>query len=64
MVLSLARNANADISGYLFGSIFGDVKGRSHHQPDLAARVLILFILYYRRIFTVTFDEAFAQRPA
>lgn len=61
MVLSLARNANADISGYLFGSILVMSKDDLTISLILGGAVLILFILYYRRIFTVTFDEAFAR---
>ena len=61
MVLSLARNANADISGYLFGSILVMSKDDLFISLILGGAVLMLFILYYRRIFTVTFDEAFAR---
>lgn len=61
MVLSLARNANADISGYLFGSILVMSKDDVTISLWLGGAVLILFVLFYRRIFTVTFDEAFAR---
>ena len=61
MVLSLARNANADISGYLFGSILVMSKDDVTISLWLGGAVLVLFVLFYRRIFTVTFDEAFAR---
>ena len=61
MVLSLAKNANADISGYLFGSILVMSKDDVTISLWLGGAVLVLFLLFYRRIFTVTFDEAFAR---
>ena len=61
MVLSLARGANADISSYLFGSILVMSRADVTLSLWLGGTVLLLFILFYRRIFTVTFDEAFAR---
>lgn len=61
MVLSLSRNINADISSYLFGSILMMSKADVTLSLWLSGAVLALFLLFYRRIFTVTFDEAFAR---
>ncbi|MDI9521107.1 MAG: metal ABC transporter permease [Bacillota bacterium] len=60
-VISLTRSANADVSGYLFGSILVISKDEVTLSLILGGAVLILFVLFYRRIFTVTFDEAFAK---
>ncbi|NLW20462.1 MAG: metal ABC transporter permease [Clostridiales bacterium] len=61
MVLSMARGANADISSYLFGSVLVMSREDVILSLLLGGAVLVLFILFYRRIFTVTFDEAFAR---
>ena len=60
-VISLSRSANADVSSYLFGSILVMSKEDVTLSLILGGSVLILFVLFYRRIFTVTFDEAFAR---
>ena len=60
-VLSMARGINADISSYLFGSILMMSREDLTLSLWLGSAVLILFVLFYRRIFTVTFDEAFAR---
>lgn len=60
-VISLTRSANADVSSYLFGSILVMSKDDVTLSLVLGGAVLILFVLFYRRIFTVTFDEAFAR---
>lgn len=61
LVLSLSRAGNADISSYLFGSILLMNKADLQLSIFLGLGVLLLFLLFYRRIFTVTFDEAFAR---
>lgn len=60
-VLSLSRGVNADISSYLFGSILVMSQEDLVLSLVLGAAVLTLFVLFYRRIFAVTFDEAFAR---
>lgn len=61
MVLSLSRGTNADISSYLFGSVLVLSPDDVTLSIILGSAVLVLFVLFYRRIFTVTFDEAFAR---
>jgi len=61
MVLSMTRGGNADISSYLFGSVLVMSKDDVTLSLLLGGAVLVLFVLFYRRIFTVTFDEAFAR---
>ena len=61
LVLSMTRGGNADISSYLFGSVLVMSKDDVTLSLLLGGAVLVLFVLFYRRIFTVTFDEAFAR---
>jgi len=60
-VLSLSKGINADISSYLFGSILVMSSSDLRLSLWLGGVVLLFFILLYRRIFTVTFDESFAK---
>ena len=61
MVLSLSRGINADISSYLFGSILVMSKTDVSLSLWLGGVVLAVYLLMYRRIFAVTFDENFAR---
>ena len=61
MVVSMTTGMNTDVYNYLFGSIL------SMSQEDVAltgavsAVILVLFVVFYHRIFAVTFDETFAR---
>lgn len=61
MVLSMTKSMNTDVSNYLFGSILGlnyeDVK----LTIFLTIIILFVFILFYNRIFAITFDETFSK---
>ena len=61
MVLSFSRGVNADISSYLFGSIL--VMSQSDVLLSIVLGVIVIaaYLLFYRRFFAVTFDEAFAR---
>ena len=52
---------NFDIEAYLYGSIYGISTLELVLSIVLAAVVIISFLLFYNRIFSVTFDEAFAK---
>ncbi|MBE6936593.1 MAG: metal ABC transporter permease [Ruminococcaceae bacterium] len=52
---------NTDISAYLFGSILAMSREDVIFAAVLSGLVLILYILFYHKIFTVTFDESFAR---
>jgi len=60
-VLSLSKGINADISSYLFGSILIMSSSDLRLSLWLGVIVLLFFLLLYRRVFTVTFDESFAR---
>lgn len=61
MAISLRSGMNTDVYNYMFGSILSLSKADAWISLALAIAVLILFILFYNRIFTITFDEPFAR---
>ncbi|HSK69691.1 MAG TPA: metal ABC transporter permease [Candidatus Limnocylindria bacterium] len=61
VVLSLARGINADVSSYLFGSVLVLTASDVTLSAALGVAVLVLYVMLYRRIFAVTFDETFAR---
>ena len=61
MVISLSKGANIDLSSYLFGSILAVDNKDIVLSVLLCAVVLFLFIVFYNKIFMITFDEQFAK---
>ncbi|MFP3041546.1 metal ABC transporter permease [Treponema primitia] len=61
VVISMTTGMNTDVCNYLFGSILAMSKSDVYLSIALAAVVLFLFLLFYHRIFAVTFDETFAK---
>lgn len=61
IVTSLTTGMNTDVYGYMFGSILSMSEGDVALSVALSVVVLVLFILFYNKIFAVTFDEAFAK---
>ncbi len=61
IVASLSKGMNVDVYSYMFGSLLAVSDGDVALSIALAALVLSLFALSYRRIFAVTFDENFAR---
>ncbi|MFA6840464.1 MAG: metal ABC transporter permease [Sphaerochaetaceae bacterium] len=60
-VVSMTSGMNTDVYNYLFGSILGMSSEDVTLSAILSVIVLILFILFYNRIFAITFDETFAK---
>lgn len=62
-MFSTSANLSGDVCGALFGStsILTLTKGEVWLCIGLSALVLVLFTLFYHRIFDVTFDESFAK---
>ncbi|HPD12224.1 MAG TPA: metal ABC transporter permease [Bacilli bacterium] len=58
---SLSSGFTADINNYMFGSITTASKTDLYLILPLSAIIIICFILFYNRIFAVTFDESFAK---
>lgn len=61
IVTSLSGGMNADVHNYMFGSILAMSRGDVYLSVGLSVTVLVLFLLFYNRIFAVTFDEAFSR---
>lgn len=61
MIVSMTTGMNTDVCNYLFGSILSMSQSDVNLSVIICVIVLILFILFYNRIFAVTFDESFAK---
>ncbi len=61
MVVSMTTGMNTDVYNYMFGSILSLSQGDAVLSAVLSAVVLVLFVLFYPRLFAVTFDESFAR---
>ena len=61
IVTSMTSGMNVDVYNYMFGSILAMSASDVYVSLALSAVVLVLFVLFYPRIFAVTFDEAFAR---
>jgi len=60
-VVSLTTGMNTDVCNFMFGSILAMTASDVPLSIALCAVVLVLFVLFYSKIFAVTFDETFAQ---
>ncbi|MDR2758148.1 MAG: metal ABC transporter permease [Spirochaetaceae bacterium] len=61
VVISMTTGMNTDVCNYLFGSILAMNKNDVTLSIILSVTVLFLFIVFYHKIFAVTFDETFAK---
>lgn len=61
VIVSLDSGMNGDVNGYLFGSILAMSDSDVLLAVVLSVVVLAMFVLFYNRLFAVTFDETFAQ---
>lgn len=61
MVATMTKSMDSDINSYLFGSILSMSETDMWFSITLSVIVLVLFILFYNKIFAVTFDESFAK---
>lgn len=61
MTVSLTTGMNTDVCNYMFGSILAMSENDVWLSIVLSIIVLILFVLFYHKIFAVTFDETFAK---
>ena len=60
-VISVTTGMNIDVYNYMFGSILAMNKYDVNLSIALAVVVLTLFVLFYNKIFAITFDETFAK---
>ncbi len=61
IAVSTSSGVNTDFNSYMFGSILGMSKQDVRLSLMVSIPVFILFILFYHKIFAVTFDEAFSK---
>ncbi len=59
-VASLTTGMNTDISNYMFGSILALGLGEAVIAAISGIVIIAVYVLFYQKIFTVTFDEDFA----
>ena len=59
MVISLTTGMNTDVYNYMFGSILAMSAEDVKLSLVLSVCVLILFIVFYHKIFAITFDDHF-----
>lgn len=60
-VATMQNGMNTDINSYLFGSIIATSDFDAVLSVCLSAVVILLFVVFYHRIFAVTFDESFSK---
>ena len=60
-MISMTTGMNTDVYNYMFGSILAMSAEDVRLSVILAGIVLVLYLLFYNKIFAVTFDETFAQ---
>jgi len=61
IVISVTTGMNTDVCNYMFGSILAMSHADVQLSVALSAVVILLFVLFYNKIFAVTFDETFSR---
>ncbi|MDR3302759.1 MAG: metal ABC transporter permease [Spirochaetaceae bacterium] len=61
VIISQTTGMNTDVCNYLFGSILAMNKDDVYLSIALSVTVLGLFIVFYNKLFAITFDETFAK---
>ena len=61
IVISRTTGMTTDVDNYMFGSVLAMTKEDVALSVVLCAAVLALFILFYHKLFAVTFDESFSR---
>lgn len=60
-ITSLTTGMNTDVCNFMFGSILAISRSDVVLSVIVSIVVSILFVIYYRKLFAVTFDEDFAK---
>lgn len=58
---SVTTGMNTDVCNFMFGSILAMSKTDVYLSVAVSIIVMILFVIFYRKLFIVTFDEKFAK---
>lgn len=61
IIVSLTKGMNTDLNNYLFGSVLAMDLSDVILACVLSVIVILMFVLYYHKIFSVTFDETFTR---
>ena len=61
LVISLTTGMTTDVDNYMFGSVLAMTRGDVALSVALNIAVLTLFVLFYHKLFAVTFDESFSR---
>ncbi len=61
IIVSLTTGMNVDVYNYMFGSILAMSGSDVIISSFVSVAVLALYVLFYNKIFAVTFDESFAR---
>ena len=61
LVISLTTGMTTDVDNYMFGSVLAMTKTDTLLAAVLCGAVLVLFVLFYHKLFAVTFDESFSR---
>ncbi len=61
LAISITSGLNTDLYNYLFGSILAMTKNDVYLSIALSVCSLAAFVVFYNKIFSVTFDETFAR---
>lgn len=61
IVTSMTTGLNSDVNGYMFGSILAMSNTDVIVSIVLSVAVLLMYVVFYNKIFAVTFDETFAK---
>jgi len=61
LVISLTTGMTTDVDNYMFGSVLAMTGTDVLLSAAVSAAVLILFVLFYHKLFAITFDENFAR---
>ena len=61
LVISRTTGMTTDVDNYMFGSVLAMTRADVALSVVLCAAVLVLFLLFYHKLFAVTFDESFSR---
>lgn len=61
LVISQTTGMTTDVDNYMFGSVLAMTKTDVALSVALSIAVLVLFVLFYHKLFAVTFDESFSR---
>ena len=61
IVTSLTTGMTTDVDSFMFGSILALDRADVALSVGVCAAVLVLYVLFYHRLFAITFDESFSR---